>query len=31
MWLITPIGFFSIVEKPNDKGNGTLHRVRGMT
>lgn len=24
MWLITPIGFFSIVQKPGDKQNGTL-------
>jgi ADP-ribose pyrophosphatase YjhB (NUDIX family) len=24
MWLITPIGFFSIVQKPGDKANGTL-------
>jgi len=24
MWLITPIGFFSIVEKPTDKGRDTL-------
>lgn len=24
MWLITPIGFFSIVEKPSDKGKDTL-------
>ena len=24
MWLITPIGFFSIVQKPGDKGRGTL-------
>ncbi|WEN41952.1 hypothetical protein CKCBHOJB_01534 [Thauera sp. GDN1] len=24
MWLITPIGFFSIVQKPGDKRNGTL-------
>lgn len=32
MWLITPIGFFSIVQKPSDKPNGTLtvrSRVRG--
>lgn len=32
MWLITPIGFFSIVQKPGDKANGTLtvrSRVRG--
>ena len=32
MWLITPIGFFSIVEKPADRGAGTLTiraRVRG--
>ena len=32
MWLITPIGFFSIVQKPNDKGNSTLTvraRLRG--
>jgi len=24
MWLMTPIGFFSIVEKPNDRHVGTL-------
>ena len=24
MWLVTPIGFFSIVQKPGDKQNGTL-------
>lgn len=24
MWLITPIGFFSIVQKPSDKSSGTL-------
>lgn len=24
MWLVTPIGFFSIVQKPGDKKNGTL-------
>ncbi len=24
MWLITPIGFFSIVEKPDDRSAGTL-------
>ena len=24
MWLVTPIGFFSIVQKPGDKANGTL-------
>ena len=24
MWLMTPIGFFSIVEKPNDRYDGTL-------
>ncbi len=24
MWLITPIGFFSLVQKPGDKPNGTL-------
>lgn len=24
MWLMTPIGFFSIVEKPDDRGRGTL-------
>ena len=24
MWLITPIGFFSIVEKPDDRIQGTL-------
>ncbi|MCX7166644.1 MAG: NUDIX domain-containing protein [Rhodocyclales bacterium] len=24
MWLITPIGFFSVVQKPNDKGKDTL-------
>ena len=24
MWLITSIGFFSIVQKPGDKANGTL-------
>lgn len=24
MWLITPVGFFSIVEKPTDKGRDTL-------
>ncbi len=24
MWLMTPIGFFSIVEKPNDRHDGTL-------
>lgn len=24
MWLITPVGFFSIVQKPGDKQNGTL-------
>lgn len=24
MWLITPIGFFSIVEKPEDRSRGTL-------
>lgn len=32
MWLITPIGFFSIVQKPGDKKNDTLtvrSRVRG--
>lgn len=32
MWLITPIGFFSIVQKPGDKKTGTLTiraRVRG--
>ena len=32
MWLITPIGFFSIVEKPEDRASGTLTvraRVRG--
>ena len=32
MWLITPIGFFSVVEKPGDKQAGTLTvraRVRG--
>lgn len=32
MWLITPIGFFSVVEKPGDKQAGTLtvrSRVRG--
>lgn len=32
MWLITPIGFFSIVQKPDDKANGPLtvrSRVRG--
>lgn len=32
MWLITPIGFFSIVQKPEDKRRGTLTvraRVRG--
>lgn len=32
MWLITPTGFYSIVEKPTDRGKGTLTvraRVRG--
>jgi len=32
MWLITPIGFFSIVEKPADREPGTLTiraRIRG--
>lgn len=32
MWLINPIGFFSIVQKPEDKRRGTLTvraRVRG--
>ena len=32
MWLITPTGFYSIVEKPTDWGKGTLTvraRVRG--
>lgn len=24
MWLMTPIGFFSIVEKPYDRHDGTL-------
>ena len=24
MWLITPLGFFSIVEKPSDRAAGTL-------
>lgn len=24
MWLITPTGFYSIVEKPTDRGKGTL-------
>lgn len=32
MWLITPCGFFSVVQKPSDKQTGTLTvraRVRG--
>lgn len=32
MWLITPTGFYSIVEKPTDRGRETLTvraRVRG--
>ncbi len=32
MWLVTTFGFFSIVEKPDDRGPGTLTvraRVRG--